>query len=194
MPTCPINLFPLSLSMLLFICTQRKHCTLSAQNNVNAECTTKVRFLKYLRFGGTSYTQEGPHQRASVSDRLRQWSGSRLFRLSCSLSPATTPDGMWGLRFSVQPPRAAPWYRGTVGVWWGSLLNSCHLPSEYLRGCPALTAPTGDQETALLWVLWPFINVLPSESSCVRRACCRADKDSPVWEGEGAWAWTLNRG
>lgn len=46
----------------------------------------------------------------------------------------------------------------------------------------------GDQETGSLWVLaglWPFINVLPSESSCVRRACCWADTDSSAWEAKG---------
>lgn len=72
MPTCPINLFPLSVSMLLFAFTQRKYYMLSAHNYVNAECTTEVRLLKYSRFGGTSYTQGGPHQRVAISSRLRQ--------------------------------------------------------------------------------------------------------------------------
>ena len=125
MPTCPVNLFPLS-----FYSHVAEGNTACPQLTImrNADSTTEVRLLEYLRFDGTSHTRKGPHQRASTSDRLWQWFSSCLFRLSCCLSSAATPDRMWGpWVFSVQPLRAAPWLsrpcKGFVIGGGGPLLN-----------------------------------------------------------------------
>ena len=206
MPTCPINLFP-----LLFYShgaegnTACPHLTITR----NADSTTEVRLLEYLRFGGTSHTRKGPRQRASTSDRLWQWFSSCLFRLSCCLSSAATPDRMWGpWVFSVQPLRAASWLlRPCKGFAIGggflncalSLWNSWEVALLWqLRG-------GGIKKQAPLWVPaapWPFVNTLPSESSCVKRTCCWADKDSWALGGGGGvsinteqrlgyWLWWL---